>query len=72
MKESAFPFIETSNPGDSVSPGLSKREIFAMAAMQGLLSGMWASEERLDCRPETVATIAVNHADKLLAELSKA
>lgn len=51
--------------------GFSKREAIAMAAMQGLLAGRFASEERLDCSPETIATLAVNHADALLAELSK-
>lgn len=68
---SAFPFLESGNPDESISPGLSKREIFAMAAMQGLLAGRWASDERVDCSPETISTLAVEHADALLNELSK-
>lgn len=50
--------------------GLTKRETFAMAAMQGLChatdsDGTWSHD------PDTVADAAVNYADALLAELEK-
>ena len=50
--------------------GLTKRELFAAMAMQGLLSG-----EYRDASPEQylyVANHAVHHADVLLAELAEA
>ena len=52
--------------------GLTKREVFAMHAMQGLLSsasdsnGIWTNEG-----PEFIASEAVSFADALLAELDK-
>lgn len=52
--------------------GVTKREMFAMHAMQGLLSsasdsnGIWTNEG-----PELVANEAVRFADALLAELDK-
>lgn len=50
------------------SPGLTKRELFAMAAMQGL-AGVYADggSDFSDC----VAKLAVSHADSLLRELAK-
>ena len=51
--------------------GLTKREAFAMAAMQGLLANSeptsWSDSQYYD----QMSKQAVNHADKLLAELSK-
>lgn len=44
--------------------GLTKREMFAMAAMQGILSTMIM-------RPEDAAEKAVKYANALLAELEK-
>jgi hypothetical protein len=57
---------------ETESEGLSKREVFAMAAMQGLLAGRWSCPDNVDCSPETIAPLAVKHADALIAELSKA
>lgn len=55
-------------PANSETMGLTKREAFAMAAMQGILSN-----ERLQCdKPaKGVALCAIAHADALLAELEK-
>ncbi len=51
--------------------GLTKREALAMAAMQGLLSNSepksWSDSQYYD----QISKQAVNHADKLLLELSK-
>lgn len=47
-------------------PGLTKREMFAMAAMQGILSHR---EKYLDC--PTAASYSVKFADALLEELEK-
>lgn len=46
--------------------GLTKREMFAMAAMQGI-AGESDSAEMSD----SIARIAVSHADALLAELER-
>ena len=48
--------------------GLSKREAFAMAAMQGILASKYYSEF---CADDGGAGAAVLHADYLLKELSK-
>ncbi len=50
------------------SLGLTKREMFAMAAMQGLLVNAMRSELTFDTAPAQ----AVKCADALLAELEKA
>ena len=50
-----------------VFSGLSKREAFAMAAMQGLLS----NPEDTDTSCESTAECAVEMADVLIAELNK-
>lgn len=47
--------------------GLTKREMFAMAAMQGLL----AKHGDDDYSPASIAEYAVKHAECLLAELEK-
>lgn len=74
----AFPIIEESKSeqydgathitGTAVSFGLTKREMFAMAAMQGLLSSL-AEGENPSCAE--VASCAVAAADALLAELER-
>lgn len=68
--EPAMPLLE--DPGDQPSGargyqhlGLSKRELFAMAAMQGLLARAG------DCSYEGLSRVAVKHADALLEELAK-
>ncbi len=54
--------------------GLTKREMFAMAAMQGLLSGTDGDSALFDNAPEWVRNIAeasVEFSDALLAELER-
>jgi hypothetical protein len=55
--------------------GLSKREMFAMAAMQGILSNHWCQNDyknHIDALSYSeVASQAVGYADALLNELSK-
>jgi hypothetical protein len=69
----AFPVVENGLPFESVSSGLSKREIFAMAAMQGLLSN---PDYNCPSRPKDIVTTmntakaAIHYADALLNELS--
>ena len=53
----------------SGSDGLTKREAFAMAAMQGILAGPEAVTEA--CAPGDIARYAAQAADALLAELAK-
>lgn len=50
--------------------GLTKREMLAAMAMQGLLAGRWACPDNVDCSPEAIAPLAVKHAEQLLIELS--
>lgn len=62
----AFSFVEPLvDGGHHIFPGLTKRELFAMAAMQGLRSTGDYSDRH------EVARIAVAQADALLAELAK-
>ena len=53
--------------------GLTKREAFAMAAMQGLLAGGWGDSVPHDDVAATsdAAAFSVMYADALLAELNK-
>ena len=55
--------------------GLTKREAFAMAAMQGILSskyyGEFCTESESESKALSCANAAVNHADALLKELDK-
>lgn len=58
------------DPNDQAYPteynlGLTKREAFVLAAMQGLLS------RPAEHDPQTIAREAVQHADATLAELNK-
>lgn len=50
------------------SPGLTKRETMALAAMQGILSSL-TDEDNLS--PSELARCAVRNADALLAELER-
>lgn len=50
------------------APRLSRREYFACAAMQGLISTFTNTSF---CRPEQLASSVVEYADALLSELSK-
>jgi hypothetical protein len=51
-----------------VTVGLTKRETFAMAAMQGLLSSLTPDD---DLTPRELARCAALNADALLAELER-
>lgn len=51
--------------------GLTKREAFAMAAMQGILTAYDMCEDIADSDPNTTAELAINHADSLLKALEK-
>lgn len=60
---SAFPMAMIEHTVNS--PGLTKKERIAMAAMQGLLT------LQTHDNPERIAELAVQHADALLNELAK-
>lgn len=58
----------------TVFPLLTKREAFAMAAMQGIMAnptGEPKGDFELEHFAKVVATMAVRHADALLAEIAK-
>lgn len=65
--KAAFPAIEGSTA--FYEPGLSKREIFAMAALQGLMANIG----QLHGSPQEygIGKLAVACADEVLSELSK-
>ena len=72
MKNGSLPAmpIELSGFGQFASEaytGLTKREMFAMAAMQGLI----ASDTRGTLHEKRCAELAVKQADALLAELDR-
>ena len=57
-----------------LNTGLTKREQFAMAAMQGLLSGQNGSANLYESAPDWVRNVSeasVEFADALLAELER-
>lgn len=60
----AFPILDRQN----LRGGLTKREEFAKAAMQGILSN---PHEGQPDQPAGVAPLAVKHADALIEELNK-
>lgn len=65
LAEKEGPYMHTQSRSEMVSyPGLTKREMFAMVAMQGIL----ANRER-DLDYETAAKHAVRYADELLKQL---
>ena len=72
----AMPIKYIDDYGDSnVFRGLSKREQFAMSAMQGLLSGQNGDADLYESAPDWVRNVSeasVEFADALLAELEKA
>lgn len=65
-------WIDPTNPelGTETHEGLTKREAFAMAALQGL-SGAHNHDGEWNHDSKTVAVVAVKYADALLAELEK-
>lgn len=73
-----MPIDEMGNPTSGTLPGLTKRELFAAMAMQGILSKpvIFVAEPQtktasFDALRATVAMDAVRNADALLAELAK-
>jgi hypothetical protein len=76
MKNSDMPAMPMPDVGDVAFAeqcrplrGLTKREMFAMAAMQGLLASLTADD---DLSPRELARSAVVNADALLAALESA
>jgi hypothetical protein len=66
----AYPDGSTNEWGNAIHAGLTKREAFAMAAMQGIrANSSWA--DRASFHSDAVAQQAVADADALLAELAK-
>lgn len=55
------------NDGITIYTGLTKREHFAIVAMQGILAG----DVNNEIYEKDVVEMAVSHADALLAELEK-
>jgi len=69
----AFPTV-SANDNQEICTGLTKREEFAKAAMQGFLAGNKTIEDEGIARPMDLATIAlasVRQADALIAKLNK-
>lgn len=72
----AFPteWISRNSYGDirerTTVPGLTKRELFAAMAMQGLLSN-WEALARMGFKSSEVEKFAIDRADALLKGLSK-
>lgn len=55
-----------------IQGGLTKREMFAMAAMQGILAcpnQLLMGDQRTDSSPKMVASAAIKYADELLKQL---
>ena len=49
--------------------GMTKREVAAIAALQGILAGDWANHKLSGLSPNVLARDAVEYADALIAEL---
>lgn len=62
----AFPIKFDESKSELAGLGLSKRELFAAMAMQGLLA-----DSEFTLRPENAAKLFVNYADALIRELNK-
>ena len=79
MKNADQPAMPTDSVEDTGAPyfrqiksnGLTKREIFAMAAMQGMLANAVLGGDFVKYNHEGMMVLAVQKADKLLAELDK-
>ena len=70
--ECAYPILETET-GINFHPGLTKREAFAMAAMQNVITtyNPWEQGDFDSSNYEEAAKQAVGLADALLKELAK-
>lgn len=66
--EAAYPRQKNAVPGDFIEPqlGLTKRELFAAMAMQGMLANSIPGEHH-----RAYAVDSVKHADALLKELEE-
>lgn len=73
MDEPAFPGLHPSKECFFATEGLTKREYFACAAMQGILSGTYQTGERgpSDEALRWVAENSITFADALIAALKK-
>ena len=60
--------VDANETGIQVFSGLTKREMMAMAAMQGILSSLTIED---DMSPRDLARCSVADADALLAELER-
>lgn len=58
---------DTPGSGTGAGTGLTKREVFAMHAMQGLC----ANTKFYDCPAETLAEYSIQQADALIAALNE-
>lgn len=66
------PYKEFLDITRGIQMGLSKRELFAGFAMQGLLANNWSGYSKKEEECEVLARCAVNFAEALLSELNKA
>jgi len=64
--DTAFPMIFPDNQGGGSCDGLTKREYFAAAVMQGIL----ASDPEHKLEQETISLWAIGAADSLIEELN--
>lgn len=64
-----FPAHRTTE--EALGHGLTKREYFAAMALQGILAGTSGVESLASIGPSGWASVAVSHADALMAELNK-
>jgi len=79
MKNGDYPANPTESVEDSGAPyykkipskGLTKREAFAVAAMQGWLARCANVPHTITLSPESMSDVAVSMADALLKELEK-
>lgn len=71
MSPDKFSALVTYGPmGDVLAPGLTKRELFAAMAMQGILANE-PFRLRVSANDGTVGVASMKQADALLAELAK-
>jgi len=69
--ESIFPFLDVISADETLGrPGLTKREYFATAALQGLMTGSLPIEHSKLSTPSAVAAFAVVLADALIVALN--
>mgnify|MGYP000111971196 CR=1 FL=1 len=75
MSKGDFPAFPTQSNGGDIYGGVTVREHFAAMAMQGLLASCESQivfqTHRDDGARNSIAELAVRHADLLLAELNK-